>query len=86
MNQHIDYKYIEKLFLEIEHHALLRSHATLVAKARKEKEQLMIHKFVWVGNDPFYEEDVLELLEKNDLLMEMVDNLIKMQRNIDEQI
>jgi hypothetical protein len=37
-------------------------------KAMEEFENIWLHKYIWVGNDPFTEKDVLLLLEENESL------------------
>ena len=32
-------------------------------EALRELEELWLHQYVWVGNEPYYEKDILELLK-----------------------
>ena len=74
-----------RLLLEIEKHKVIMAHSTLVNDARTEAMELLTHNYIWVGNEPLYESDVLEILKKNSYLMNEIDKLRTKLRSIEKE-
>jgi hypothetical protein len=68
MRNYVGHGALEKLFFEIEKHAILRAHGSIILRARKEAVDLNNHAYVWAGSDPFTGEQVLDLLNENERL------------------